>query len=98
MKPHGYIAIVAYRCRIDGVPKGSLDIQAIWFEEIDPEEVRRLIHLDPIQSYENSDGDTVSWELAEVFSIEPFRPSASGEEIAGFIASIDELNDLAQNA
>lgn len=98
MKPHGHIAIVAYRCQIGGVPKGSLDIRVIWFEESDPEEVRRLIHLDLIQSYENSDGDTVLWELAEVFSVEPFEPSTSGEEVAGFIASIEELNDLAQNA
>ncbi|TWT61329.1 hypothetical protein [Rubinisphaera italica] len=43
----------------------------------------------------NDNGETVSWELAEVFAIEPFVPKISGEEIVGFIASTEELSDLA---
>jgi hypothetical protein len=31
----------------------------------------------------------------QIFAIEPFSPSASGEEIVGFIASVEELSDLA---
>lgn len=96
MKPHGHLAIVAYRCRVGGIAHPSLDIQAVWFEESDPDEVRRLINANLRQGYENPDGNTVTWELAEVFAIEPFETESSGEEVAGFIAEIDELNDLTQ--
>jgi hypothetical protein len=95
MAANGYLAIVAYRSLVVGVPTGSLDIQARWFAESDPDEVRRLIREDPYSSYQNSDGETVCWELVEVLSVEPFAPSASGEEVAGFIIEKDELADMA---
>ena len=89
-----YLAIVAYRCLVAGLPTDTLDIQVQWHEARDEASVRASIAADPIHSYKNSDGDTVSWELAEVMVVEPFAPKNSGEEVVGFIATTGELADL----
>ena len=89
-----YLAIVAYRCLVAGVSKQKLDIQVMWFNAGDKDAVRDEIRASPLQSYLNSDGDTVTWELVEIFAVDEFAPNASGEEVIGFIASIDELADL----
>ncbi|WP_339747835.1 hypothetical protein [uncultured Rubinisphaera sp.] len=89
-----FIAIVAYRCLINGISNKSLDIQVQWFNVTNIDEVRQQIWQAPICCYKNDDDETVSWELAEVFAIEPFVPEISGEEIVGFIASTEELSDL----
>lgn len=80
---------------IAGVPSGTLDIQVRWFSATDDEEVRRLITDDPIHSYKNSDEETVTWELVQIFAIEPFEPRDSGDEVVGFIAETSELTELA---
>ena len=90
-----FLAIVAYRSLVAGTPNNSLDIQVRWFLANDAEEVRRKITADPLHSYENTDGDTVTWELAEIFQIEPFAPQQSGDEVVGFIAKMSELIELA---
>jgi hypothetical protein len=90
-----FLAVVAYRCLVAGVPSGSIDLQVKWFDVADDSIVRQLIEADPVHAYKNSDDETVSWELAEVFSVEPFSPTRSGEEVAGFIANTSELVDLA---
>ena len=90
----GQLAIVAYRCLVAGLSSGSVDFQVRWFADEDADEVRRRIQGEPLHSYMNSDGEVVSWELVEIFAIEPFAPSESGEEVAGFIASTQELSDL----
>ncbi len=90
-----YLAIVGYRCLVAGVPAGSLDIQVQWFESEDEATVRQLVSSEPIQCYRNIDEETVSWELVQIFAIEAFAPKDSGEEVIGFIASTEELADLA---
>jgi hypothetical protein len=91
----GKQAIVAYRCLVAGLPSGSVDFQVRWFDDADAEEIRRHIRGEPLHSYLNVDGEVVSWELVEIFAIEPFAASESGEEVVGFIASTQELSDLA---
>lgn len=91
----GQLAIVAYRCLVAGLSSDSLDFQVRWFAHEDAEEIRRHIQGEPLRSYLNSDGEVVSWELVEIFAIEPFAPRESGEEVVGFIASTQELSDLA---
>jgi hypothetical protein len=90
-----FLAIVAYRCLVAGVSRHSLDVQVQWFDLPDKDAVRALIEADPISSCKNKDDDTVSWELVQIFSVEPFAPTQSGDEVVGFIASIKELADLA---
>ncbi|MFO1045898.1 MAG: hypothetical protein U0941_29300 [Planctomycetaceae bacterium] len=90
-----FLAIVAYRSLISGLPRRELDLQVQWFDVADEVAVRQLIEAVPITTYKNRDDETVSWELVQIFAIEPFSPSQSGEEVVGFIASIDELRDLA---
>lgn len=91
-----FLAIVAYRCLVAGVSKKKLDVQVRWFDVESEAAVRRLIEDDPIHGYKNSDDENVCWELAEIFEIEPFAPQLSGEEVIGFIASSDELAELAE--
>ncbi len=91
----GHLAIVGYRSLVGGVPSRKLDIQVRWYAHADPEHVRHLIRAEPFQSYRNPKGDEVCWELVEVFAVEPFEPSKSGEEVVGFMASVDELAALA---
>lgn len=90
-----YLAIVAYRCLVGGSTRDSLDFQVRWYEAHDEASVRNSIADEPIHSYKNSDGETVSWELSQVITVEPFAPKESGEEVIGFIASADELSELA---
>ena len=90
-----FLAIVAYRCLIAGSPEGSLDLQVQWYKAHDETSVRDLIAGKPLHAYKNDDGETVSWELAEVLAVEPFAPTNSGEEVVGFIASTQELVELA---
>lgn len=90
----GHLAIIGYRSLVGGIPSRSLDIQVRWFAEADAERVRHLIQAEPFHRYRNPGGEKVCWELVEVFAVEPFAPSQSGEEVVGFIASVDELKAL----
>ena len=90
-----FLAIVAYRSFVAGTPDNSLDIQVRWFLAKNSDEVRRILTDDAFHSYENTDGDTVTWELVEIFQIEPFEPQESGDEVVGFIAKTSELTELA---
>ncbi len=90
-----HLAIAAYRCLIAGIPSNTLDIKILWYPDSNIDEIRQRIREEPFSSYENSDGDTVTWELVEIFSIEPLEPKWPGDEVIGFIADTDELCDLA---
>lgn len=90
-----FLAVVAYRCLVAGVPSDSIDLQVRWFDVADESTVRQLIEAEPICAYKNRDDETVTWELAQIFSVEPFAPRKSGEEVIGFIASSGEIADLA---
>lgn len=94
----GHLAIVAYRALVGGLPSGSVDVQVRWFADEDAGRVRRFIESEPASSYLNSDGEIVYWEFSSVLAIQVFDPGESresGEEILGFIASAEELSDLA---
>ena len=90
----GSLAIVAYRSVVAGVAQRRLDVQVRWFDEDDAERVRQLIRAEPAHGYRNPAGEEVRWELAEIFEVEPFAPTESGAEVAGFIAGIEELSRL----
>jgi len=90
-----FLAIVAYRCFVAGLPTDSIDMQVRWFQASDRDAVGELLVAEPEQSYQNADGETVAWKLAQVFSIDEFGTPESGDEVTGFIASADELAALA---
>jgi hypothetical protein len=91
-----FLAIVAYRCFVSGEPFDSVDIQVRWFEASDEAAVQKMLDDEqPDPAYFDEDGATVTWELAQIFSIDEFGTPESGEEIAGFIASAAELAALA---
>lgn len=90
-----FLAIVAYRSLVEGVSSGSIDLQVRWFDAADDSVVRQTIEAEPICAYRNGIDESVAWELAEIFSIEPFSPRVSGEEVVGFIANADEIANLA---
>ncbi len=89
-----FLAIVVYKCLVAGVPTQSLDFQVRWFEADDETAVNVLIEREPTQSYLNPYGEEVTWELFGVFAIDSFAPGRSGDEVVGFISSIQELENL----
>jgi hypothetical protein len=91
----GLLAMVAYRCLVEGSPTGSLDFQVRWFQSTNPNEVRASLIAEPFHRYSNPVGEAVSWELVDVLAIEPFDPSECGSEVVGFIASAKELARMA---
>lgn len=91
----GQLAIVVYRSLVGEFRSKTLDVQVRWFAGSDPEEVRQLIEAEPLHAYRNPEDQLVTWELAEIMTIEPFSTHESGEEVVGFIASTEELSELA---
>lgn len=89
-----HLAIVAYRSIVAGIPSRSLDFQVRWFQDLTRAEIEESLRAEPFDSYQNPAGETVLWELVEIFAIEEFSPKFSGIEVAGFIAQLDELQDL----
>lgn len=89
-----HLAIVAYRALVEGRPTGKVDIQVRWFDDDDPDRICRIIESEPAMAYQNPEDEVVRWELTSVISIEPFEPRESGEEVAGFITSIDEYPEF----
>ena len=91
----GWLAIAAYRCVVAGEPSGSVDVQVRRFEAGDADAVRDRLAAEPPCEYQNSDGETVRWDLADVFAVEPFDGGEGGDELIGFIAGAGYLAALA---
>ena len=86
-----WLAIVAYRCEVAGVPTESLDIQVRYFEAESAEEVVSRIFAEPDAEYMNGDGELLTWPFVCVVAVEPFSEPADGEEVVGFIARTNEI-------
>jgi hypothetical protein len=89
MKP--WLAIVAYRCEVAGKPDDSVDIQVRYLKAESEEEVAAILNSQPLQSYENSSGELVTWPLVRVLAAVPFSQEPDGSEVVGFIARSDEF-------
>jgi hypothetical protein len=77
-------AIVKYHCEIDGEVSSGVDYQVRFFESDSEEEVIQKIQTEEIGSYNNSDGESVSWIFDEIMSVEQNPQFEDGEEIIGF--------------
>lgn len=86
-----YLAMAAYRCDVAGEQTDSLDIQVRYFERGTAREIEEALRSEPARSYENENGETVSWPLANVLAIERFDKPESGGEAIGFITGAGEL-------
>lgn len=91
-----WLAIVAYRCEVAGVPTDSIDIQVRYFEAESEDEIELQIESKPACSYENVDGELVSWPLVGVISAQPFAHEPDGGEVVGFITGCHEFARWAQ--
>src|SRR3954471_12680086 len=80
-----WLAIVAYRCEVAGERTDSIDIQVRYLEADSEEEVESRLKAQPICSYENNDGELVTWPLVGVLAAEPFSHQPDGTEVVGFI-------------
>ena len=80
-----YLAIVLYRCYVDDVYDGSLDIQVQYFEGNDESEVDSKIRAADDNDYVGGDGNQVTWKLDEIVCIEESIKMVSGDEVIGFI-------------
>ena len=66
-----------------------------WFESTNADEIRASLIAEPFHHYLNPGNEHVCWELAEVLAIELFEPNEPGAEVIGFIASVEELTEMA---
>lgn len=89
-----WLAIAAYRCRVAGVVDGHVDFQVRCFDLPAASDVEDALRSEPPHEYENHLGETVSWSLARIFEIRCMLALASGDEIVGFTATIEELSSL----
>src|SRR5690349_12933561 len=93
------LAIVAYRCEVAGVPTESIDIQVRYFSSMLESEIEAFLQAEPVNSYSNDLGETVTWPLVRIMAIEPFEsPTQNGKEVVGFIAGCTEFSKWANNA
>ena len=92
----GWLAIVAYQCRIGDAPDGSLDVQVRYFDLKASSDVETALRTEDIYTYANDAGDTVSWPLVEILAIQPLADMANGDELIGFIAGAREFAELAE--
>ncbi len=86
-----WFAIVAFRCEVAGKSTDSIDIQVRYLEADSIEEINARMHAEPIQSYENNDGELVEWPLVGVLAAEPFSHEPDGSEVVGFITGCHEF-------
>lgn len=89
-----WLAIAAYRCRIDGTLNGSVDFQVRYFDLPAASDVEEALRNEPPHEYESPLGERVSWSLARIFEIRCMLAMASGDEIVGFTATAEELSSL----
>jgi hypothetical protein len=55
------------------------------------EDIEALLKAEPILSYENDQGELVTWPLVGVLAAEPFARDPDGSEVVGFIAECGEF-------
>lgn len=89
-----WLAVAAYQCRINGAPNGAIDFQIRYFDLPASPDVEEALRGEPLHEYENHLGETVSWPLARIFEIRCLLAMATGDEIVGFTATVEELSSL----
>jgi hypothetical protein len=74
------LALVAYRCEVNGVPSDALDLQARYFD--DPAvDIEPFLRREPILSYPTVQNEVVAWLLVDVLAIEELTQPKSGGEV-----------------
>lgn len=91
-----WLAVAVHRCEVAGVPSGNLDVRVRQFRRKRREDVDTAIAEEPTHSYQNGDGEEVTWPLAGVLAIEEVGRPADGDEVVGFIAQVNEFQDWAR--
>jgi len=86
-----WLAIAVYRCEVAGSPTESLDIQVRFFEFDREYQVEDVLRSEAPATYLNGDGESVTWPLAGVLSIQEFSNYKHGDELIGFIAQASEF-------
>ena len=89
-----FFAVVVYRGVVAGKPTGSLDFQTRRFELGTESEVVSALENEEPFNYQNGDGEEVKWEFRRVMAIAEVGRCDPGDEVVGFIAKIEELQDL----
>lgn len=91
------LAVVAYRCTVDGVATESIDIQVRYFSSLSESEIHDFLEREETQSYENGNGERVEWPFVKVLAIEEFGTPKHGDEVVGFITGLSEISSWSEN-
>lgn len=80
------LALVAYRCEVNGAPTDTLDLQVRYFD--DPAvDIEPYLRQEPMHSYRNVQNEVTTWMLVDVLAIEELSQPKNGGEVLGFITS-----------
>lgn len=83
------------RCRVEQTPTDSFDFRVRWFSAESEEDVYSEIDNEGGKPYLNHLGENVYWDLIAVMRVEEWvDPRESGDELAGFIVSREDLEAL----
>jgi hypothetical protein len=84
------LALVAYRCEVDGMASDSLDIQVRYFTDANID-VETFLRSEPPHAYRNLRGESVVWPFVGVLAVDEIGVAEDGTEVVGFIASCDKF-------
>jgi hypothetical protein len=80
------LALVAYRCEVNGVPSDALDLQVRYFD--DPAvDIEPYLRQEPVHSYRNAQNEVITWLMVDVLAMEELTQPSNGGEVLGFITS-----------
>ena len=82
-----YFALILYRCFIESVYTGDIDICCRYYEKNSLDEVNLAIQQDKEHEYKNNEGEQVKWALDEIIQIDEVERFISGGEVVGFISN-----------
>jgi hypothetical protein len=84
------LALVAYRCEINGTPSDTLDLQVRYFDDATVD-IEPFLRQEPVHSYRNASNEVVSWHMVDVLAIEELSEPRNGSEVLGFITKCNEF-------
>ena len=92
-----FLAIAVYRCEVAGSPTESIDVQVRYFPHGDDEEILNFLATEELHSYENGDGELVSWPFVSLVAVSEIENPSLGQEVSGFITETNQFIKWASN-
>ena len=95
MSKKKYLAIVAYRCEVAGIPHDDfIDIQVKYFEFENELQIKPALLAEPSHSYLNANGEKVEWLYSDLLILHNYDKPEHGKELCGCHIGVAEIIKL----